>query len=246
MWPDPMGYMRSDWRRVAVFLIASLAILLLVSPMSAFGDRDPTPAERAGIEKAAREEYAYPAVKFRVTEIKVSTIERSWAAAVVRVGGQDIQGEFHRRKGGAWTAPVRKMPSAVEADLGLSHSKSTVQEVVEIALYVIVGLVAVGIVGAILAGLARLWPSTDSYSPPASGTGPRAEDSPKSGPYTPPSSREKTCPRCGGSREETCWRCHGQIWIQNPSPPPAMIADSMCSGGKLPCRQCHGSGKVPA
>ncbi len=238
-------------KNIGALLPTLASLLCLLSPATASADRQPTPNERRGIEQAAQRDYGEPGAKVKTSDIKVSTTNRSWATADVAVdygaSTQEYSGEFHRHGNGSWTdEEVGKMPADVEDDLGLSDSSSGLKQVVRIATFVVLGLLALGVL-AWLSNLAKGGapetgggdaPDADSRRPSP------AQLNPTSG-----QAKEKDCPVCAGRGRITvpCKRCGGRKVKENPHPPPPTIMCDGCFGRgteETICGNCNGTGKV--
>jgi hypothetical protein len=244
----PMGRSRNR----GALLLALAALLCLFLPAAASADRHPTPSERRGIEQAAHRGYGEPGAKVRVSGMRVSTTNRAWATADVAVdhgaSTQEYSGEFHQHGNGLWTdEEVGKMPAAVEDDLGLSDSSGGLEKVVRIATFVVLGLLAFGV----LAWLSKL----AKGGAPDAGRG-SAPDTDSRGPspaqFSPASNQAKkrNCPVCNHGRITVpCRRCGGRKVKDNPHPPPPTIMCDGCFGRgteEQNCGNCNGTGKVQA
>jgi hypothetical protein len=225
-------------------LLALSAFLCLLIPAAASADRHPTPSERKGIEQAAHRHYGEPGAKVKLSGIRVSTKNRSWATADVAVDyGASIQeysGEFHRHSGGFWTdEEVGKMPAAVEDDLGLDDSSEGLRKVVRIVTFVVLGLLAVGIFSWLL--------SLGGDSSPGTGS---PEPTPTRFDPGPTQAGDRPCPVCNnGKTTVTCRSCGGRRVKDNPHPPPPTVMCGGCFGRGLEdenCGNCSGTGRVRA
>jgi hypothetical protein len=171
-------------------------------------------------------------------DIRVSTVNRSWATAGVTeraAGEQSYQDDFHRKAGGAWVdvGADEAMPAAVKSDLGLSASTSTFHQVVYIGTIVIIAGIALAILVAVFVGLSKPFGGGGDTSSPT------AQSSPEnSGPAF------VECPKCKGSLYEECEKCEGkgvltEGWRTYPCPG--------CQGQKrVLCRKCNGNGRIKA
>ena len=225
---------------VASFLLALTVVLSLMIPAAAYADRDPTPSERAGIEQAAQREYGEPGATVKVSDIRVSTKNRSWAAANVIIdfgtSGQGFLPVFRRHGGELWTKKLFHIPAAIEEDLGLVESDGGGTSV---ATYVVLGVLGL----LVLWGLGRLF--GDGSSGGATGSTPKQ---PRQYGPTPTSPRDKNCPAGCNSGRVRCPRCNGTCYEPNfGTPPPPQIACRECGKtGSVECKTCHGTGKVKA
>ena len=210
---------RGGWRRRLAALFVSVGLVVLVVAPTAQADRDPTAAERAGIERAAHRAYGEPGVHVKVNDVKVSTTVRSWATAGVDVdygaGTQDYQAEFRRRGNGSWTGAGNKTPAAVEDDLGLSDAEGTAEKTGRIVGYVVVALIG----GALLALV--VWVLSKLGGGGSSGTVTRAPPSAPGGSMTAthsPPKQKRPCSPCGGRGRLTCSNCggRGQLEVRDP------------------------------
>lgn len=142
---------------------ASLLVLflLLCVPGSAHAERNPTPREKAGIERAARKAYADHYFKVRVSRLEVSTVERQWATAVVATFHRDerhapvaqrMQETFYRT-GKGWVAwfsvawPDKEMPIEVERDLGFAGPAPLFGISGEAAFWIVIGVIVLIFIG---------------------------------------------------------------------------------------------------
>lgn len=230
--------------RGATGALCLLAVAVpFLSSATAQADRDPRKGERAAVERAVRHGNAESGVaRVTVSDVRISTVDPHWARVVYSIyfprSGvrQDVESIYRRANGRGWNAPVKQIPAPVEDDLGWSDS-DTVEEVARIATFVVMGIVALVILGV----LARLGGGGSSPGP-----GPAGPSPPVGGPVQQPAG-EKTCPICWGSRSFPCQRCHGRCTEPNPHPPPADIMCGLCFGrGSRDCERCHGTGQVPA
>jgi hypothetical protein len=216
-------------------------------PAPARADRAPNRRERAGIERTARRHFGEPGSKVKVSEIKVSIVNRSWAIAAVVIeyptSGDSFQVEFHRRHNGSWTV-VYNLPPAVEADLGLDRPAHAGGSGTGTGTYVILGVIALLVIVGISTLLGKLG---------ASGGGGGGQQgapqgpAPRRYPQPPPGAAEKDCPNCGGTGKKPCPRCWGRKMVPNPSPPPNEVICPTCGArGELTDAVCNGTGKVRA
>jgi hypothetical protein len=227
---NPMlGTMGARWcsrgftRGGCVLLLALTAVFTLLIPATLYADRDPTSAERAGIQKSAHRAYGEPGERVEVSDIRVSTIKRAWAAANVLFyfdsgsSGGGFQSKFHRQSGGSWKKTDQKMPAAIEEDLGLVQSDDGGSNAVRIGIYVVLGILVLFALGKLGGGSL---PSGGSSEPTPPRRGPPVIPA---GGQNPPAHQTCPCRRCGGARTEP-----------NPHPPPDQII----------CRGCYGRGWV--
>lgn len=239
---------RGWWRRpLALLLVSAGIVALVVAPDRARADRDPTAAERTGIEQAAHREYGETGVRVEVHAIKVSTTARNWATAGVDVDYgasiQDYQAEFRRRDNGSWTGAGSEMPAAVEDDLGLSDTKGTAEKVGSTVGYVVVGLIAVALLALIAWLLSKLGGGRPSAAAPQS---PSSAPGGSTATYT-PLKQKRQCPACAGRGRSICSNCggRGQLEVRDPEAGfgVKMIPCPACgTRGGLSCSACGGRG----
>lgn len=224
-----LGTMGERWRRRGFtrgsclsLLLALTATLTLLIPATVYADRDPTSAERAGIERAAHRAYGEPGERVEVSDIRVSTIKRAWAAANVIFyfnsgsSGGGFLSEFHRQSGGSWKKTNHGMPAAIEEDLGLVQSDGGGSDAVRIGVYVGLGILVLSVLGWLGGGSV---PSGGPYESTPSRQGPPAIPTGGQNPPTHQAPRTRPCGRCGGAKTEP-----------NPHPPPDRIICGGCGG----------------
>jgi hypothetical protein len=220
--------------RSGTCLLALAVALPPLIPAAARADRDPTKGERAAIERVVRRHNDGPHIRVTMSNVRISTADSHWATAAYSVRfqksgvRQDVETLYRRAKGRGWNTSYTQVPAAVEADLGWGDPDTTLEKVVRIATYVVMGIAAL----AILVLLGWLFgggePSPGTGSPP-----PVSTSAYEPGPQP---AREKQCPSCGGNRRFQCSICQGQD-----------SGCGYCSGrGWRQCENCHGTGQVPA
>lgn len=136
--------------RSATCLLALAVALPLLIPAAARADRDPTKGERAAIERVVRRHTDGAHIRVIVSNVRISTADSHWATAAYSVRfqksgvRQDVETLYRRAKGRGWNTSYTQVPAAVEADLGWGDPDTTLEKVVRIATYVVMGIAALG------------------------------------------------------------------------------------------------------
>jgi hypothetical protein len=246
-------------------LVGIAILVLLCAPGVARAERHPTPRERTGIERAARQAYADQYFKVRVSRIEVSTVERRWATAVVATFHRNVpqrppqrrQEWFYRTRRGwvAWFStamPNVDMPIEVERDLGFAGPAPLLGIPERTLAFIVLGvlaLVVLVVARARLGGGGAGGGGSEPTSTLAGGGGGSQASQPQRHRTAEPVKRE--CEICFGRgmvEPPVCLACGGSGRIRNPNNDPG-VPFINCYAGEAAhrphqCWACHGTGEV--